>query len=98
MGNRDLPMKQAFLQVRFLHGALSTGFGLCGTDALSAGLTTSFPAVNKIGLARSIGTLADRFGLPRTNFCECMCESEPSPIKMGSLLTAAHNGNMLASV
>ena len=21
MGNRDLPMKQAFLQVRFLHGA-----------------------------------------------------------------------------
>ena len=36
------------LQVRFLHGALSTAFGLCGTDAVSAGLTTSLPPVNKI--------------------------------------------------
>jgi hypothetical protein len=36
------------LQVRFLHGALSFGSGLSGIDAVSEGLTTLFPEVNKI--------------------------------------------------
>jgi hypothetical protein len=47
------------LQVRFLHGVFSNGFGLCGTDVLSAGLTTSFPAVNKITSLGSIGRVGD---------------------------------------
>jgi hypothetical protein len=35
-------------QVRFLHGAFSFDSGLSGTGRFSVGLTTSFPAVNKI--------------------------------------------------
>src|SRR5262249_4896543 len=82
----------------FLHGAFSNAFGLCGRDALFAGLTSSLPAVNKITFPDSIGRGEDSLGRSGTISCECMCESEPSPVKMGSLLMTAHNGNMLASV
>src|SRR5918996_425960 len=58
------------LQGRFLRGALFSGFGLFGTDALSAGLTSSFPALNKIACPGSIATFADTFGPSGTNLCE----------------------------
>ncbi len=85
-------------QVRFLHGAVFSSFGLSGTEVISDGLTTSFPAVNKTTFPGSIGTVADTLGRSGTNFCECICESEPSPIKTASLFTAAHNGNIRVSV
>ena len=44
-----------------------SSFGLSGTEVISDGLTTSFPAVNKIDFPRSLGTLTDSFGHSGTN-------------------------------
>ena len=54
-------------------------------DAVSEGLTTSSPTLNKIGFPGSIGTVADKFGRSATN----LCKSEALPINTESVPTAA---------
>ena len=86
------------MRVRFLHGASFAEFGLCGTDVLFEGLTISLAAVNKITLPGSIGTAGDTVRLSGTNFCESICESEPSSTSQGSIPTAPDSGSILVSV